>query len=164
MFRTLALLLPIVLVAACSGSPEPAAPATDTTPTQAPNDSEHAGLTMPHGDHSPQHGGMVMMNDDLHFEVVFDRGGKHQIWFTDAVRSELPATVASDVTLTLTRPGQPDEVLPLTVDDYGESWVANGRPVEGDDVMVKIAYNVSGTPFEVEVPFFIPATTPPQEP
>lgn len=157
MTRAFALLLTLVFAAACSGSPEPA-PVADSAPTQAPNDSEHAGLTMPHGDHTPHHGGLVMMNDDLHFEVVFDRGGHHQIWFTDAVRSELPATVASDVTLTLSRPGEPDEVLHLEVDEYGESWVVQGRPVEGDDVMAKIAYSVSGKPFEVEVPFFIPQT------
>ncbi|MGE0039700.1 MAG: hypothetical protein AB7H88_16460 [Vicinamibacterales bacterium] len=158
-------LIPVLLVTlaalpACSGSSGPsesAAPAGQApAAAPAPNDGEHAGLTMPHGDHSPQHGGMVMMNEDMHFEVVFDRAGKHRIWFTDAVRSELPATVASDVTLTLTRPDAPVEVLKLAIDEYGESWVADGQPVEGDDVMVKIEYAVAGSPFSVEVPFFIP--------
>jgi hypothetical protein len=158
MSRVLIALVAVAVAAlsGCSDAPEPATPTPAAASAATPNDGEHAGLTMPHGDHSPQHGGMVMMNDDVHFEVVFDRAGKHHIWFTDAVRSELPATVASDVTLTVTRPDGPLEVLQLDVDPYGESWVADGQPIDGDDVMVKIAYAVSGTPFEVEVPFFIP--------
>ncbi len=99
---------------------------------------------------------MVLMNGELHYEVVFDRSGKHQVWFSDAVREDLPASVAANVTMTVTRKGAPPEPLVLTIDDSGESWVANGKPVEGDDVMVKVSYAVRGEPFEVEIPFLIP--------
>ena len=35
------------------------------------------------------------MNGEMHYEVVFDRDGKHRVWFSDAVREDLPASVAS---------------------------------------------------------------------
>jgi hypothetical protein len=33
--------------------------------------------------------------------------------------------------------------------------VAAGQPVAGDDVMVKVSYELRGTPFEVEIPFAV---------
>lgn len=154
MLRLLAVCL--LFAVGCSSPSEPPA---SSGPPVAPADSEHAGITEPHGDHSAQHGGMVLMNEDLHYEVVFDRSGQHRIWFTDAVRYDLPASIASGVTMILTRPGAPEERLALEIDESGESWIASGKPVEGDDVMVKISYSVQGVPHEIEVPFFIPAAS-----
>lgn len=152
-----ALNLGIALAIGCDRAPErPAAAATAPKP---PADSQHQGLTMPHGDHTPHHGGMVLMRDDLHYEVVFDRAGRHRVWFTDAVRSDLPASVAGRVTMTITRPGAPPETLTLTIDDAGESWIANGQPVTGDGVTVKVTYTVDNTPYDIELPFFIPVTS-----
>lgn len=111
---------------------------------------------MPHGDHTPQHGGMVLMREDLHYEVVFDRAGHHRVWFTDAVRSELPASVVSRVSMNITRPGEPAETLTLAIDESGESWIASGRPVSGDNVSVKVSYTLDGTPYEIDLPFLIP--------
>jgi hypothetical protein len=146
------------LAAACSNVPESAAP-----PAQAPAapaaDAQHQNVVGPHGDHTPHKGGMVLMNADIHYEVVLSRDGRHRIWFSDAVRNELPASLASGVTLTITRQGQPDEVLALTIDDSGESWIAVGQPVTGD-AYVKVGYSLQGEPHEVEVPF-VPATPPP---
>jgi hypothetical protein len=101
---------------------------------------------------------MVLMNDDLHFEVVFDRQGRHQVWFTDAVRSDLPASVATDVTMIVARKTEPPETLTLSIDENGESWRANGRAVSGDDVMVTVSYAVEGAPYKIELPFVIPVT------
>jgi hypothetical protein len=148
----------VALVAAgCSDGParDAAAPAA----VVASADPEHEGLTEPHGDHTPHRGGMVLMNVDVHYEVVLARDGRHQVWFSDAVRNELPASVASGVTITITRPGEPPEVLALAIDGSGESWVASGRPVTGDDAYVKVAYSLQGEPHEVELPF-VPGTTP----
>ena len=97
------------------------------------------------------------MNGEMHYEVVFDRAGKHRLWFSNAVREDLPASVASKVMMIVTRKGAPDETIALQIDDSGESWVAAGQPVAGNDVMVKIRYDVRGEPFEVETPFVIPA-------
>lgn len=151
-------LLPLLalLTGACSSAPEETDPHAGMDHA-APADAVHEGVTGPHGDHTPQHGGMVLMNDDLHFEVVFSPEGRHEVWFTDAMRNELPASLASNVQLTVTRPGEADEVLTLEIDENGEAWIARGRPVSGDGVTVKITYAVMGEPYEIEVPF-VPGT------
>lgn len=105
---------------------------------------------------------MVLMNGDIHYEVVLSREGAHRIWFTDPVRSELPASVATGVTMIITRPGEPDETIRLAIDDSGESWIADGRPVTTNDAYVKITYAMQGEPHEVEIPFVI--QTPPTQP
>jgi hypothetical protein len=145
------------LAAACSNPPESAAPAAQA-PAAPAADAQHQNVVGPHGDHTPHKGGMVLMNADIHYEVVLSRDGRHRIWFSDAVRNELPASLATGVRLTITRTGQPDEVLSLAIDDSGESWVAAGQPVTGD-AYVKVAYALQGEPHEVEVPF-VPATPP----
>src|SRR3712207_7842630 len=50
---------------------------------------------------------------ELHYEVVLDTNGKHSVWFSDAVREELPASVASKVEMTVSRPNAPAESLTL---------------------------------------------------
>ena len=122
----------------------------------APKDAQHAGITEPHGDHSPHHGGVVLMNGDVHYEVVIDPAGSYEVWFSDAVRIDLPASVAANVRVEVTRPAKPVETLALAIDEAGESWVGSGRPVTGDGVMVKVTYDLHGTPHEVEIPF-VPA-------
>lgn len=135
--------------AACSQPPR------DTAPVAAPKsaDSQHAGITTPHGDHSPHHGGMVLMTGELHYEVVLDPKGRHSVWFTDAVREDLPASVASKVEMTVMRPNVKPERLTLTIDESGESWVASGQPVAGNDVIVKLAFVARGEAVEIEIPF-----------
>ncbi len=140
-----------VLLAAAACSSQPAQPVPATTPKLA--DSQHAGITTPHGDHSPHHGGLVLMKGELHYEVVLDRNGKHAIWFSDAVREDLPASVASKVTMIVSRPAASPELLTLAIDESGESWVASGRPVAGDDVMVTVTFVARGEPLEIEIPF-----------
>ena len=138
----------LIASAACAAPPAP--PPAETS--KQPADSQHAGITTPHGDHSPHHGGMVLMNGEMHYEVVFDRAGKHQVWFSDAVREDLPASVASRVSMIVTRPAASPEMLTLAIDESGESWIANGQPLAGKDVMVKLTLVTRGEPFEIEIP------------
>ena len=138
-----------LLCGACSSPP--AGPAA--SPQARPNDAQHAGITTPHGDHSPHHGGIVLMQGELHYEVVIDPAGKHAIWFSDAVREDLPASVASKVEMTVMRPNAAAERLALTIDESGESWITAGKPVAGNDVMVKVTFVARGEPFEIEVPY-----------
>jgi hypothetical protein len=142
----------LIAVAAigCS-SPERASSAPPANPK--PADSQHAGITTPHGDHSPHHGGMVLMQGELHYEVVLDPQGKHSVWFSDAVREELPASVAAKVEMTVARPNAPAEMLTLAIDDSGESWIASGKPVSGQDVMVKLVFSARGESHEIEIPY-----------
>lgn len=136
-------------VTACSSKPAEPVPAA----TPKPADSPHAGITTPHGDHSSHHGGLVLMQGELHYEVVLDRNGKHAIWFSDAVREDLPASVASRVAMIVSRPAASPEFLTLAIDESGESWIASGRPLTGDDVMVKVTFVARGEPFEIEIPY-----------
>ena len=138
-----------MVLAGCTTTPaEP-----ERTALPKPTDSQHAGITSPHGDHSPHHGGLVLMQGELHYEVVLDRNGKHAIWFSDAVREDLPASVASKVAMTVIRPKARDEVLSLAIDESGESWIASGQPLAGDDVMVKVTFVARGEPLEIEIPY-----------
>ena len=156
--RYATLLAAVLLAAGCSSPPEqPAAQAAPPAAVSA--DPQHQGLTAPHGDHSPHKGGMVLMNGDMHYEVVFSRDGKHRIWFSDPVRAELPASVATGVTMVITRDQHAPEILKLDIDNSGESWIAAGRPVVDDGAYVKISYSMQGEPHEVELPFMI--QTPP---
>jgi hypothetical protein len=141
----------IVAVAAAACAP----PEQQRTAAEKPKppDAQHAGITTPHGDHSPHHGGMVLMSGELHYEVVLDPAGKHSVWFSDAVREDLPASVASKVEMTVTRPNAPAETLSLAIDESGESWVASGQPLAGNDVMVKLVFNARGEPHEIEIPY-----------
>ena len=142
-----------VLFAGCS------TPAPRSAETAAkPRDAQHASITTPHGDHTAHHGGLVLMNGEVHYEVVLDRAGRHRIWFSDAVREELPASQADRVTMTIVRKGAPEESLALAIDDSGESWVASGRPVAPGEVTVKVSYVLRGQPFEIEIPFTAPAS------
>jgi hypothetical protein len=138
-----------MVLAACSTKPVEPVPATTATPA----DSQHAGVTTPHGDHSPHHGGLVLMQGELHYEVVLDPKGRHAIWFSDAVREDLPASVASKVTMIVSRPAASPEFLTLAIDESGESWIASGRPVAGNDVMVTVTFVARGEPFEIEIPY-----------
>lgn len=150
----------VLVTAACSSPATP--PAAQAPPAAtATADPQHQGLTAPHGDHSAHKGGMVLMNGDMHYEVVFSRQGRHRVWFSDPVRSELPASVATGVTMVITRDKEAPEVLALAIDDTGESWIASGRPVVGDGAYVKISYALQGEPHEVELPFVIQAPTTP---
>ena len=140
-----------VLFAACGGRDEvPSVAAAQPVPTVSP---AAAGETVPHGDHNPHHGGLVLMNGDLHFEVVLGRDGRYRVFFTDAVRKDLPAATASAVTVTVERKGQPAETIALQIDDSGESWVGRGRPVDDPAATARVAYTASGTPYFIDVPF-----------
>ena len=92
------------------------------------------------------------MNGEVHYEVVFDSQGKHRVWFSDAVREDLPASIASDVVMAVTPKMGAAETFALKIDDSGESWVADGaHPLAGGD-LVKLTYKLRGEPLEIELP------------
>ena len=94
------------------------------------------------------------MHGDLHFEVLLDPGGRHRVYLTDAVRNELPASAASEVTVSVFRPGEETpEALALEIDEFGESWVANGKPVIEEESRALVALVHEGERYEIELPF-----------
>jgi hypothetical protein len=94
------------------------------------------------------------MDGDLHFEVVLDPKGRHRVYFSDAVRAELPAAVASDVTITINeeRAGV-SEMLKAQIDEGGKSWVAIGRPVQDVNATARVAFKALGKPYWIDLPF-----------
>lgn len=135
-------------LAAC-GRHEP--PPVDTVPPR-PTVSAAA----PHGDHNPHHGGVVMMKgEDLHYEVVLDPSGRsYQLFFSDAVREDLPASIATEVSITLKRPSAPDERIMLAIDDAGESWIGHGTRVRDPDrTTARVAFAIHGEPYWIDLPF-----------
>ena len=143
--------LALPLMAGCRDQPAATAAALGV-PTAAP---------LPHGDHQPHHGGVVYMTGDLHFEVVLDRQGRHRVYFSDAVRADLPASIASSVTLTVMRPGWSPEQISGTIDEQGEAWRADGAPVETGEATARVAFVVKGAmsngeqgePYWIDAPF-----------
>jgi len=137
--------------ASCGGEVAPPARAATNATASAPP----AASTIPHGDHNPHHGGVVMMKGDLHYEVVLDpEGRRHRLYFTDAVREDLPASIASQVSLEVRRPEAPAEAIRLQIDEAGESWAGTGRPVTiGGALAVHVAFTIGGDAYAIDLPY-----------
>ena len=136
---------------ACSREPA-AAPPSATAAPPAETTASAAG-TPPHGDHNPHHGGIVLMKGELHYEVVLDPTGRaHHVYFTDAVREELPASIASRVVLTIRRPSE--EEIAMQIDDTGESWIGRGQPVAAPaTATARVAFWIQQEPYWIDIPF-----------
>jgi hypothetical protein len=155
--RTLVVAPAIAIAVSACGSPEAKRSATAAPPaTSTSSPAAAAGApAAPHGDHNPHHGGVVLMNGELHYEVVLDAAGRsHRLFFSDAVREDLPASLASSVALTIRRPGDPDESIPMQIDASGESWTGSGRAVaDPAKTTVRVAFTIKGEPYWIDVPF-----------
>jgi hypothetical protein len=131
--------------------------ATDATPPRTAQPqavaSAENGASVPHGDHNPHYGGLVLMDGDLHFEVVLGRDGSERVYFSDATRTELPAATASDVAVTVTQTSHPPQTTALVIDQSGESWIGRGQPVDDPAATVRIAFTARGKPYFIDVPF-----------
>jgi len=105
----------------------------------------------PHGDHDAQHGGFVMMYENLHFEVTAAPAGI-QLYFTDAQRSELPAATVSDVAVEIERKGMPIESVVMAISAGGDYWEGSSKPVTEADAIVRVGFFYAGKPLLLDVP------------
>lgn len=94
-----------------------------------------------------------MMKGDLHYEVVVDPTGRqHRLYFSDAVREELPAATASNASLIVHRPQQADERITLAIDETGESWIGKGGAVApGAGVSVTVSFTIHGEAYSIDL-------------
>ena len=100
------------------------------------------------------------MHGDLHYEVVLEPDGHYQVYFSDARRAPLPATIASEVTVTITRKTGPAERVALQIAGDGESWIGDGKPVQEPDATARIAYEIDGKMYWIDLPFGMPSIRP----
>jgi hypothetical protein len=138
-------------IAGCDGSGAIGCHAS--APVPAAGDDPPAAVA--HGDHSPHHGGIVMMKGDLHYEVVLDPSGRYRLYFSDATREDLPAAAAANASITITRPDAPPEGIALRIDDSGESWIGEGNPVaQPSKTTSRVSFTVKGEePYWIDLPF-----------
>ena len=71
------------------------------------------GVSEAHEDHSSRHGGFVMMFLDLHLELVIPEEGGVEIFYSDDMRRDMPASVVSEVAVALHRPDGSQEPLEM---------------------------------------------------
>ena len=153
----LALALALAGGGACGKKDEGGKPA----PAPAPHAGDHGdhapdlGGDKPgaHSDHAARHGGLVLMNGDVHFEVLLDEGGQHKVWFSSAVREELPANAASSVEIVVKRRTGAPEKLTAAAEPGGAYWLAAGRPVDDPGAKATVTYTRQGEkPYSIDVP------------
>lgn len=105
-----------------------------------------------HEDHASRHGGFVMMFLEMHFEIVVPDEGGVQIYYSDPLRTPLPAAVVSDVAVEIERPGNTIESVFMTISDSGEAWEGESSPVENPETIVRVAFLFQGEPFVLDIP------------
>lgn len=111
------------------------------------------GATVPHMDHSPRHGGLVLMRGDTHFEVVLSPDGRCQVYFTDATRSELPASFASEVEIGLATLDGERQNVSFHVDPDGKLWTGQLKMTGDRQSIVRVTYVARGEPpYWIDVP------------
>lgn len=141
--------LPLILALGCGQNREK--PDQPPPPPSARPDASAADLAAAHSDHSPRHGGVVLMDGDLHFEAVLGPDGTHAVHFTDAVRRPLPPTVASRVTITIDR-GEGTELETIALAPGADAWRGKGQPITGPAV-ARVAYDAPGKakPYHIDI-------------
>lgn len=105
-----------------------------------------------HGDHDAQHGGFVMMYQDLHVELVMPPAGGVKLYYTDAARGELPAAVVSEVAVEIARTGAKTESVTMSVSAGGDAWEGKSAPLPDAKAMVHIAFLYNAAPVLFNVP------------
>jgi hypothetical protein len=109
---------------------------------------------MAHGNHIPKYGGVVLMNGDLHFEIVDNESGDYRVYFSDAARRELPGSAVSGVKLSIQRPGFRGEPVDMKIGENGEYWVGKGGFVDNRETDLQIFFNYQGQQRTSDMPFF----------
>jgi hypothetical protein len=105
-----------------------------------------------HGNHDPHHDGFVSMYLDLHIEVVVLAAGGVQLYYTDAVRAELPAAVVSEVEVQIERKRVKPETVTMSISAGGDFWQGRARPLTDPEAIIRVAFLFEGRPVILEVP------------
>ena len=105
-----------------------------------------------HEDHSSRHGGFVMMFLDLHLELVIPEEGGVEIFYSDEMRRDMPASVVSEVVVAIHRTDGSQEPLEMNVSDQGDRWAGLCSPISDPMTIVRVEFFWRGQPVTLEVP------------
>jgi hypothetical protein len=109
---------------------------------------------VPHGDHVPDHNGLVLMhsNEEMHFEVVVIAQGGIELYLSDAARMQLPAVAVSDVVVEIERTDGSVEFVNMAMSPSGDAWSGLSKPVTDKDSIIRIGFLFNAEPFFVDIP------------
>lgn len=103
-----------------------------------------------HGNHDAHHGGFVAMYKDVHLEIVVQPQGLVQVYYTDAMRKDLPASIASDVTVEIEGADRRTEPVTMAVSRSGDAWEGKTKP--NVDGQLHLAFLLQGEPVVMHLP------------
>jgi hypothetical protein len=105
----------------------------------------------PH-DHTSHHGGLVLMDGELHFELFVGFDGRHRVHYTDGHRRPLPPGAMKSVHLKIKHGTGTDEELTL-LSGEGGAWSGRGRLIDGAKVDVTLTHVTrTGHRYSIDVP------------
>lgn len=114
-----------------------------------PAAAQHASAS--HGDHNAHHGGAVDMWGILHYEVVLPPAGGVAVYFSDEMRSDLPASAVTRLRAEIVRPNQSIESVAMAINATGDRWQGRSRPVINPKSVIRLAFVHRGEQAMVEI-------------
>ena len=112
------------------------------------------------GQIAPQYGGIVITLPNHRVEAVLKAEGKYALYFSDPAGELIPASSASQVTLTVQRPSAKPQTIPLKLGDTGENWVGNGAAVTDPATSVTVSYMLEGQRYSNSIRYFSTSSNP----
>ena len=88
---------------------------------------------------------------DLHYEVVLTATGNVQLWLSNAVREDLPASVVSDVAAEIEHAGKRQNI-DMTISDSGDAWVGKTTAVKAEGTTLHLGFVYRGEPAALSFP------------
>jgi hypothetical protein len=113
----------------------------------------HAHEGEEHGNHDALHDGFVLMYQDIHFEVVAGTEGLIRVFYTDAVRAELPAATVSDMAVEIEFPDGRTVPVNMAISDGGDYWEGMGTPITDPKTIIRLGFVFGTEPLLLDVPF-----------
>jgi len=105
-----------------------------------------------HEDHSSRHGGFVMMFLELHLELVLPKEGGVEIFYSDEMRRDIPASVIPDVTVAVQRSNGYEEKIEMSLSDQGDRWTGPSSPIIDPTTIVRVEFFWQGDLITLDVP------------
>ncbi|AKH42616.1 hypothetical protein FHS61_000386 [Altererythrobacter atlanticus] len=107
-----------------------------------------------HGDevHTAPHGGVMVTDGAMHFELVADPKGGLKIYFSSADGNPLPASAASEVAVEIEHPKARTEYVAMSIDRTGGFWRGNSQPLTDKGAVLHIGVVSQGRGALKDVP------------